>query len=246
MTVMRDQPTLLSVTIGQSPRTDLVPELAERLPGVRIIERGLLDGRSTEEIAALAPGEGDEVLVTRLADGSSVRLSGEWADAEMARVLAAEAAGEVDGILVACSGEFPVPGRLPLPVFFPDRILRGHARFLAESFGSVCVVVPDEAQERQAAAALGRELPGRVEVTALSVDPYDGKTREWGALAGRMRELGTTFAVLDCIGFTGEQAARLAAATGATVLTARGTAAAVIGQVLGSRPAARDQAEAGR
>ena len=67
------RPSVGLVTIGQSPRADVVPDMAEILgPGIDIREAGALDGLTRAEIAALAPGPGDEILVTRLADASSV------------------------------------------------------------------------------------------------------------------------------------------------------------------------------
>ena len=63
------------VTIGQSPRSDVVPDMATILgPGVEIREAGALDGLARSEIDALAPTGDDEILVTRLRDGSSVFL----------------------------------------------------------------------------------------------------------------------------------------------------------------------------
>ena len=70
-----------AITIGQSPRVDVVPEMQQILgPDVEIVQAGVLDGLSPEEIAALAPaGNGDSeirrlrgspVLVSRLRDGS--------------------------------------------------------------------------------------------------------------------------------------------------------------------------------
>ncbi|WP_030105419.1 AroM family protein, partial [Actinoalloteichus caeruleus] len=50
-------PRLGVVTIGQSPRVDLVPELLPRLGRVEVVERGALDDLGRAEIAALAPGE---------------------------------------------------------------------------------------------------------------------------------------------------------------------------------------------
>ena len=60
------------VTIGQSPRVDVVPDMAAILgSGVTVRERGALDGLGRAEIAALAPRPGDDILVTRLADGTA-------------------------------------------------------------------------------------------------------------------------------------------------------------------------------
>ena len=44
------------ITVGQSPRSDVVPDMAAILGGdVEILEAGALDGLSREQIAPLAP-----------------------------------------------------------------------------------------------------------------------------------------------------------------------------------------------
>ena len=61
------------ITVGQAPRSDVVPDMAAILGGdVEILEAGALDGLSREQIAPLAPEGDDEIIVTRLADGSPV------------------------------------------------------------------------------------------------------------------------------------------------------------------------------
>src|SRR5438034_10613382 len=67
------KPRVGLVTIGQAPRVDVVPEMAELMrPGIEILERGALDGLSRPEIERLAPEGDNEILVTRLSDGHSV------------------------------------------------------------------------------------------------------------------------------------------------------------------------------
>ncbi len=64
------------LTIGQSPREDVVPEMNPFfLPQIQILEKGLLDDLSPEEIRRLKPKTGEIPLVTRLRKGSSVQLS---------------------------------------------------------------------------------------------------------------------------------------------------------------------------
>ncbi len=60
-----------TLTIGQSPRSDVVPALAGMLgPSFRILEAGALDGLSEAEIASLAPRDGEWGHRTRMRDGS--------------------------------------------------------------------------------------------------------------------------------------------------------------------------------
>ena len=59
------------VTIGQSPRDDVVGEMRSILgSGIKISQRGALDGLAGMEIAKLKPGKNDLPLSTRLRDGS--------------------------------------------------------------------------------------------------------------------------------------------------------------------------------
>jgi protein AroM len=74
--VMNVQTIVGMATIGQTPRIDVVPAMERILgPAVKTIEAGALDRLTTEEIARLAPSEGEQPIVTRLQDGSSTRLS---------------------------------------------------------------------------------------------------------------------------------------------------------------------------
>jgi AroM protein len=59
-------PVVGVVTIGQSPRTDVVPDITRPLPpGTQVIERGALDRVGPAELAGLAPVCGEDLLVTR-------------------------------------------------------------------------------------------------------------------------------------------------------------------------------------
>ncbi len=67
------------LTIGQSPRSDVVPEILSHLDAdIEALEYGILDGMERGELDALAPGPGDQSLITRLNDGSDVVLSRDW------------------------------------------------------------------------------------------------------------------------------------------------------------------------
>ncbi len=97
-----------TVTIGQSPRTDVIPDVASILgPDIEIREAGALDGLSPEIIASFAPGEGDYVLVTRLADGSSVQVAERHITPRIHEKIAEHFTGGIPVVLLLCTGEFP-------------------------------------------------------------------------------------------------------------------------------------------
>ena len=59
-----------AITIGQSPRNDLIPEIESYLGGAEILQMGSLDGLDKSEIQKLAPDTDDTVLVSKLRDNS--------------------------------------------------------------------------------------------------------------------------------------------------------------------------------
>ena len=65
-----------AITIGQSPRMDVVQELFPLMgEQVELIQAGALDGLTREDIQAFAPGPEDYTLISRLRDGSSVMFA---------------------------------------------------------------------------------------------------------------------------------------------------------------------------
>ena len=72
------KPTIGLVTIGQSPRVDLTPDLEDLWQSrYTILERGALDDLTPEAIAQLAPTAGETVLVSRLREGGCARMAEE-------------------------------------------------------------------------------------------------------------------------------------------------------------------------
>jgi protein AroM len=61
------------ITIGQSPRIDIIPEMREILgTDVEILEGGALDGLTLEEVEKFYPKGKDYILCTRMSDGTEV------------------------------------------------------------------------------------------------------------------------------------------------------------------------------
>jgi protein AroM len=89
---------------------------------VEIMEAGALDGLDRERIAVLAPEEDDEILVTRLVDGSPVFVGKtKMISLIEARIAALEDRGVALNVLL-CTGEFPrlAAGR---PLLEPQQLL---------------------------------------------------------------------------------------------------------------------------
>ncbi|KUK17175.1 AroM family protein [Thermococcus sibiricus] len=211
------------ITIGQSPRVDVVPEIKPYLWDVEIIECGALDGLTLEEIKELAPKEGEYVLVSRLRDGTQVRLSREKIVKRLQECIK-KLETEVDIIGVLCTGEFPeLTSKKPLVE--PSLLLLKTVEALGVSKLGVIVPDPDQIEMTK------RKWSGIADtIKVQSVSPYLGGEEE---LVKAAQELGDCdLIVLDCIGY-GLNAKRLVKnVTKKPVVLPRTLMARVIGELL--------------
>lgn len=185
-----------AITIGQSPRVDVVPEMKEVLgENIEIIEGGALDGLTREEIAALAPGPEDYVLVTRLRDGSSVKIAERHIIPRMQSQIDRLVAEGAEMIALLCTGEFP-GFSCPRLILKPQVILHHFTSAIATG-RRLGVIVPDKDQVEQARA----RWAGVGEVLKVeAASPYGPREEIWRA-ASSLKEWQAEVIVLDCIGF---------------------------------------------
>lgn len=212
------------VTIGQTPRTDLVPELASWLPDdLEVHELGALDGMGEEAVAALAPEEGEARLVTRMADGRQVVVAKWWMDARLQQMLDGLRPGADHATVLLCTGSFP---RLrPSGLFLDAQHLVDHGvAALSAGMRRIGLVLPLAEQAGQ----VHLRPAAHQEVVTTHASPYEGD---------RFDEAGRALAhcdavVMHCMGYTEEQRRRVAAAAGRPVLLARRFVAAALVQLL--------------
>jgi protein AroM len=219
------------VTIGQTPRSDVVPEMAEVLgPDVEIVERGALDGLDIAAITALAPGPGDEVLVTRLRGGASVFVAHHRVVPRVQACLTDLDRAGVGMSAVLCTGSFPGLAAAA-PLLSPDRLLLGALGGLRWA-GRLGVLVPSAGH---VAHAQSRWRGHGFDPVLAVLSPYDGSAP--GTLALAAEALGGGEAgvvVLDCMGYRRKLKAELAALLGVPVLQANLLLARVAGELLGA------------
>lgn len=226
------------VTIGQSPRVDVVPDLLPLLAGARILERGALDDLDAAAIADLAPTPDSRVLVSRLRDGGSAKLDEDrmlpLVQAAVDRVVA-DGAGAV---LLLCTGHLPGL-HAPVPLYTAEALAHGGVAALVGD-GRLAVVNPEPEQLAPSAERWAARL-GRPVVT-VAADPYaagaDGSGSGSGDPGGferaarELREAGAEWAFLDCIGYSEHMRRRLERLSGARVLLARSLAARLLMEAL--------------
>lgn len=217
------------MTIGQSPRLDLTPDLQNLWQGrCTLLERGALDDLSPEEIAALAPKAGETVLVSRLRQGGCARIAEE-------RIIPLVQAGikalssQADAIFLLCTGEFP-PLTCDKMLFEPDRILRNTVRGLIKPDGRLGVIVPEEDQQDDIVRRWAKYIDNTV-VTDYG-SPYAKTTEGLEAAAQRLVAQNVDLIVLDCLGYSQQMKEKVKAITHTPVIIPRTLVGRLIEEVL--------------
>jgi protein AroM len=215
------------VTIGQAPREDVVPEMAELIgPGVEILEGGALDGLVRPEIARLAPEGDQEILVTRLADASSVFVAKEKiTPLVQRRIDELEAAGAAMTV-VLCTGAFKGL-RANRALVTPEKVLVGVLRGVSFP-GRLGVICPSTRHVPQTEA---RWRGHGFDPVVVPLSPYDHGP-DPGA-ADLFREAGVGLVLLDCMGFRRSARRELQDALGVPLVVANLLVARVVGEMLG-------------
>ena len=218
-----------TVTIGQSPRTDVIPDVASILgPDIEIREAGALDGLSPEIIASFAPQEGDYVLVTRLADGTSVQVAEQHITPRIHEKIAEHFTGGIPVVLLLCTGEFPdfETGGL---LIRPQKVLFNAVAAVAKGM-RIGILTPSPEQVDQSENRWGSLSPF---VRAVPSSPYVNSMEAARTAAEELKEWKAEITVLDCIGYTLAIRSLVREITERPALLARGVAASMVKELIG-------------
>ena len=215
------------ITIGQSPREDIVCEIAEILgPEVEIIERGALDSLSRNEIESLRPKKGDFPLITRLRDGSSAIVGKKKIIPLLKRKIEELEQQGVQLIGLLCTDDFPElkSERLLLQ---PYRLLFNLVMAILKK-GTLAVLAPLEEQ--------GEDVKKKWEKTGLKVvvetlNPYQEFSDARLAIE-RIKKEDADLIVLDCIGYSQKIKERIRVVAGKPVLLPRTVLARMIKELI--------------
>jgi len=218
------------ITVGQSPRSDVVPDMAAILGGdIEILEAGALDALSREQIALLAPEGDDEIIVTRLADGSPVFVGKtKMIPTIEAKIAELEDRGTTLNVLL-CTGEFPkLAARRPF--LEPQQLLLGLLRAMTFP-GRLGVLTPSERHVPQTAA---RWRASGFDAHVAPLSPYEeNDPAAVRRAADDLRAGNAGLVVMDCIGFRRKTRDEIAHLTGAPTLVANLLVARVAAELLG-------------
>jgi len=182
------------VTIGQSPRTDILENLKPLLEPLEILEQGALDGLPPNELEAIAPLPDEIPYVSRLFDRSQVLLSPEKILPLFQKAVDSVVGSGAEMVVVLCTGSFPTL-QCPVPFLFPDRLLRGFVKGVLPPEGILGVLVPLPKQTA-AAREVWKSITPHVRTASLS--PY----LNFAAGMEKCQTLeGCDLIVMDCLGY---------------------------------------------
>lgn len=212
--------TIGVVTIGQSPRTDVVPEIERLVCGannshdVTFLEKGTLDGLTADDIESLAPKDEKDLLITRLRNGTEVAVDKQLIIPRVQRAIVQLNDEGAEIIALLCSDEFP-PFRSEAPLILPARLLSGVLSSITIE-GQLGVMVPSEKQVEAIAQAYRRlGFPA----IAVGASPYGGRDAIINA-ANRLKGE-VALVVMDCFGYNLEMKKQVSKTTRTPVILVR-------------------------
>ncbi|WP_408008460.1 AroM family protein [Pseudalkalibacillus sp. A8] len=210
------------ITIGQSPRIDLTPEMQVLLgPAICFVEAGALDNLSEVEIAKLAPEKDEITYISRLRNGQSVKLSKSKLLPYLQQKIS-KVEEEASSSIVVCTGSFPTLAHSK-PLLFPDQILK-HVGKSVLGNGTLGLLVPLEEQKKQMV-----DKWGNIPVVVESVSPYEESDFE--GPARKLKDKGATIIILDCMGYNEAHKQMVKFVTGLPTILSRSIVARVAAEL---------------
>ena len=214
------------LTIGQSPRDDLIPGVMQILgEDFEIIQAGALDDLTYEEIQEIELNPEHYILVSRMRDGREIKITKKFVVPRMQEQLDKIEAQGVRLTVVMCTGKFPQFNSKGL-VVTPSEVLKGVVEGSLKA-GKLAIVYPTEEQIAYAERDFGRE---DIMLYADSVSPYEPEDVE--GLLKRLKAEDPDLVFLNCFGFPLELKQRIIDTTGKPTIHSSGLIARVLKELI--------------
>jgi protein AroM len=216
------------VTIGQSPRVDIVPEMRDVLgTDVEILEAGALDGLALEEVRKFYPRKGDYILCTRMTDGTEVVVAKRFIIPRVQQCidLLTEKGAEI--LVFICTGHFP-PFSSKRLFIEAQRIVDHFILALHGENERMGLLIPLSDQIMQARKKCDR-LKGKIIIKAAS--PYVSED-EISIAAEALKKADPHVIVMHCMGYTQAMKKKVMEITGKPTVLARTLVARTLKEML--------------
>ena len=215
------------LTIGQAPRFDFVSEIKGIIgEGYNIVEKGALDGLTYDEVKKFYPVGEDETLVTKMADGVSVKVADKYIIPRLQdKIYEFEKQG-INVIYLACTGEFP-PILSKALIIQPRKVLYHVVNSIADNL-ILGILIPDENQ-----VMTFKEIWSKVSKDAIIevASPYEDISQIENA-SYRLKQKGVDLVIMDCMGYSVDMKNIVASIIGKPVINAKSITAKIIGDII--------------
>ncbi|MGB7605409.1 MAG: AroM family protein [Lutisporaceae bacterium] len=213
-----------AVTIGQSPRVDITEDIKDILGDeFEIVERGALDAYDYEYVSKyFYPEKGDTILVSRMRDGSQVKIGEEKIIPLLQECIGALEKQGCQMVLMLCTGKFPEFQHNTL-LIRPQEMLQLTAQKLSDG-SKIGVIIPDGDQADVIKHWWGRN---GVEVELAVASPY----KEWNNIikaAETFKDKNVALIFMDCMGYSVKMKKSVREISGKPVLLARTLTARIV------------------
>ena len=187
-----------AITIGQSPRVDLVPEISKYLSDdIEIVEYGILDPYTYEEAEAiLKPNQGDHVLVSRMRDGRQIKMNEHMVYGLVQDCIHKIEKEGINTIFLMCTGKFPQFEHKGL-FLEPFSLIHSIVNNITDS--QIGIIVPDVSQIPQSIKYWNES--GN-DIVIRTASPYKNFEKEVEKIALELKEKDIPLIVMDCMGYS--------------------------------------------
>ena len=217
------------ITIGQSPRDDVLYDLPETLRDIQAVQVGALDNLTALQIAALQPTDNETVYVSRLRDGSEVSIAKE----RLIPILEEKVellSKNVEVIVMLCSGNIKL--RNSDEVIFPSKLLRQTVESITkEKRQRIGIMIPNESQMQ---LAKDEWVDFADEVKVVSFSPYTDPIEHLRTCSRKLDD--RDLIVMDCIGYGRHHTKIVRDVAGKLVVAARSVAFQFLEKLIASLP----------
>lgn len=192
-----------TLTIGQSPRSDIIPEIIPLLGDeFEIIEAGALDGLDTDYIEMNISPQNNEIeqiiQVSRMTDGTEVEILQSKVVPLLEKQIAYLENCGVEFIVLLCNDPF-IDLKSNVKIIYPEPIIH-YLAFEISKTKKIGVIMPNETQLERAKNLL---LRYNLDATVVSISPYRKVDCIKKSLEPIMSE-DIDVVVLECLGYGNE------------------------------------------
>ncbi len=214
------------LTIGQTPRTDVIPPIKEIMgPDYDFIEAGALDGMTKKQVELLDVHNDDYILATRLNDGSEVKVAKRVIIPLLQKQITKLETLGINLTVVMCTGKFPAFNAKHL-VVTPSEILHGVLEASIKR-GKLGIVYPAVEQITHMEREFGRS---GLELYGDFYSPYDKSDLE--CLCERLKNKELDLIFLNCFGYDRHLTNEIKKITGAPVIQSNAIVAKVLTELI--------------